>query len=48
MCTDLPVTTTLVSHNIRLITDVPVSTKPYLAPYSVRKSLQTDIHKMIE
>ena len=46
--TDLPGTTTLVSHHIRLMTDVPVSSKPYVVPYSVRKSLQMDIHKMIE
>ena len=46
--TDLPGTTTLVSHHIRLMTDVPVSSKPYVGPYSVRKSWQTDIHKMIE
>ena len=46
--TDLPGTTTLVSHPICLMTDVPVSSKPYVVPYSLRKSLQTDIHKMIE
>ena len=36
------------SRHIRLVTDVPVHGKPYLVLYSVRKSLQTDIHKMIE
>ena len=46
--TDLPETTTLVSHYIRLITDVPVSSNPYVVSYRVRKSLQTDIHKMID
>ena len=46
--TDLPGTTTLVSHHIRLMTVVPVSSKPYVVPFSVRKSLQTDIHKMIK
>ena len=56
--TDLPGTTTLVSHHIHLMTDVShhihlmtdvsVSSKPYVVPYNVRKSLQTDIHKMID
>ena len=46
--TDLPETPILVSHHIPLMTDVPVSSKPYVVSYSVRKSLQTDIHKMIE
>ena len=46
--TDLPWTTTLVSHHIRLMTDLQGSSKPYVVPYSVHKSLQTDIHKMME
>ena len=46
--TDLPGTTTVVSHHIRLMTDVRVSSKCYVVPYSVCKSLQTDIQKMIE
>ena len=39
--TDILGTTTLVSHHSRLVTDVPVRTKPYVVFYSVRKSLQT-------
>ena len=45
---DVPGTTTLVSHYIRLMTDVPVSSKPYVVSYRLCKSLQTDINKMRE
>ena len=41
--TNLPETTNLTEHRIRLTADIPVRCKPYVVPYSVRKSLQEDI-----
>ena len=46
--TDLPGTTNLTEHRIRLTADLPVRGKPYVVPYSVRKSLQEDIQRMID
>ena len=46
--TDLPGTTNLTEHRIRLTADIPVRCKPYFVPYSVRKSLQEGIQRMID
>ena len=46
--TDLPGTTNLTEHRIRLTADIPVCCKPYVVPYSIRKSLQEDIQRMID
>ena len=45
--TDLPGTTNLTEHRIRFTADIPVRCKPYVVPYSVGKSLQEDIQRMI-
>ena len=46
--TDLPGTTTLTEHRIRLTADIQVRCKPYVFPYTVRKSFQEDIQRMID
>ena len=46
--TDLLGTSNLTEHPIRLTADIPVCCKPYVVLYSVRKSLQEDIQRMID
>ena len=46
--TELPETTNLTEHRIRLTADILLGCKPYVVPYSVRKSLQEDIQRMID
>ena len=47
MFTGLP-GTNLTKHGMWLTADIPVRCKPYVVPYSVRKSLQEDIQRMID
>ena len=46
--TEAPGATDLVQHNIKLISDEPVRSRPYPVPYSIRESLRNDIADMIK
>ena len=45
--TDLPGSTNLVEHKVKLTCDEPVRSKPYAIPYFVRESLKDDIADML-
>ena len=46
--TEAPGATDLIQHNIKLISDEPVRSRPYPVPYSIRESLRKDIANMIK
>ena len=46
--TEAPGTTDLAQHHIKLTSDVPVRSRPYPVPYSMRESLKKDITDMIK
>jgi len=46
--TEVPGTTNLVQHHIKLTSEEPVRSKPYPVPYSLRESLKEDINDMIK
>ena len=45
--TDKPGSTNLIEHEIKLISDHPVRSNPYVVPFAVRDSLKSDIEEML-
>ena len=48
LSTEAPGTTILAQHHIKLTSDQPVRSRPYLVPYSLRESLKKDITDMLK
>ena len=46
--TEVPGTTSLAQHHIKLTSDQPVRSRPYPVPYSLRESLKKDITDMMK
>ena len=46
--TDIPGNSNLIEHEVELISDEPIRSKPYVIPYSVRESLKKDIRAMLD
>ena len=45
--TDKPGSTNLIEHEIKLTSDHPVRSNPYVVPFAVRDSLKSDIEEML-
>ena len=48
LLTEAPGRTSLAQHHIKLTSDQPVRSRPYLEPYSLRESLKKDITDMMK
>ena len=46
--TDVPGKTNLLQHDVKLISDVPVSKKAYILPYAMRDKVKKEIENMVE
>ena len=46
--TDVPGSTSLETHHIRLKSDEPIRSRPYTIPYSVRELLRSEIKEMLD
>ena len=46
--TDMPGKTSLLEHDVKLTSHIPVSRKAYILPYAMREKVQKEIQDMIE
>ena len=48
MFTGLPGNTNIIEHELKLTSEDPVLSRPYVVPYNVRESLKKDINAMLD